>query len=55
MYNGISEEIINNTEEFKLGYLRGVEDSQRKKDIVKEIVVTKDNQTDFQKRLLNSL
>lgn len=54
MYNGISDEISFNTEDYKLGYLRGVEDSQRKKEETKEVIITKENQSEFQKRLLDT-
>lgn len=54
MYNGISDEVTNNDESYKLGYLRGVEDAQKKREEIKEIIITKENQSDFQKRLLGS-
>lgn len=54
MYNGVSDEIINSDESYKLGYLRGVEDSQKKKEETKEVIITKENQSEFQKRLLDT-
>lgn len=48
MYNGISEEIINSDESYRLGYLRGVEDSQKKKEETKDIVEMVHNQNEFQ-------
>ena len=53
MYNGISEEITNNSEDFKLGYLMGVQDAQRKKEIIKDVMELKENQSEFQKELLS--
>lgn len=54
MYNGISEEIINNDESYKLGYLRGVEDSQKKKEENKNIVEMVHNQNEFQLYIKNN-
>ena len=38
MYNGISDEIRFNTEDYKEGYIKGVEDSQSKKEEIKEVI-----------------
>lgn len=53
MYNGvqIKEQA---TDEYKEGYLQGVIDSQTKKEIIKDIMEMKEEQTDFHKRLLDT-
>lgn len=48
MYNGISEEIINNDESYKLGYLRGVDDAQAKKEELKSVLDKINEQNEFQ-------
>lgn len=70
MYNGISEEVLNKTEDYLDGYKRGVEDSQAKKEEKKDILDKIREQDEFQmfvkdncgsfyfnfyKRLLNKL
>lgn len=53
MYNGvqIKEQV---TDEYKEGYLQGVIDSQTKKEIIKDIIEMKEEQTEFHKRLLDT-
>ena len=53
MYNGvqIKEQV---TGEYKEGYLQGVIDSQTKKEIIKDIIEMKEEQTEFHKRLLDT-
>lgn len=53
MYNGvqIKEQA---TDEYKEGYSQGVIDSQKKKEIIKDIMEMKEEQTDFHKRLLDT-
>lgn len=51
MYNGISEEITNNTEDYKEGYLQGVIDSQNKKKEIKDIVDYNKSTDEFHIRL----
>lgn len=53
MYNGvqIKEQA---TDEYKEGYLQGVIDSQTKKEIIKDIIEMKEEQTEFHKRLLDT-
>ena len=38
MYNGVSEEVLNNENAYKMGYLQGVQDSQTKKEVTKDIL-----------------
>lgn len=54
MYNGVSDEISSNTEDYKEGYLKGIQDAQSKKEVVKDIVLAKESQTLFQKSLLEN-
>lgn len=54
MYNGLSEEINNSTEDYKEGYLKGIQDAQSKKEVIKDIMLAKESQTSFQKLLLES-
>lgn len=49
MYNGISDKISFNTEDYKLGYLRGVEDSQSKKEELTEVIDNSKSQNEFDK------
>lgn len=49
MYNGISEEIRFNTEDYKEGYIKGVEDSQSKKEEIKEVMDNAKSQDEFDK------
>lgn len=53
MYNGvqIKEQA---TDEYKEGYSQGVIDSQTKKEIIKDIIEMKEEQTEFHKRLLDT-
>lgn len=54
MYNSVSDEIDNNTEDYKEGYLKGIQDAQTKKEVVKDIMLAKESQTSFQKVLLDN-
>lgn len=49
MYNGISEEIRFSTEDYKEGYIKGVEDSQSKKEEIKEVMDNSKSQDEFDK------
>lgn len=51
MYNGISEEITNSTEDYKEGYLQGVIDSQNKKKEIKDAIDYSESTDEFHIRL----
>ena len=53
MYNGVQIK-EQETDEYKEGYLQGVIDSQVKKEIIKDVMEMKEEQTDFHKRLLDT-
>lgn len=53
MYNGVQMK-EQETDEYKEGYLQGVIDSQTKKEIIKDIIGMKEEQTEFHKRLLDT-
>ena len=53
MYNGVQMK-EQETDEYKEGYLQGVIDSQTKKEIIKDIIEMKEEQTEFHKRLLDT-
>lgn len=54
MYNGVSEEVLNNENAYKMGYLQGVQDSQNKKEVTKDILKMKDEQSEFHKEILEN-
>lgn len=51
MYNGISDEIRFNTEDYKEGYIKGVEDSQKKREETKEVINYNESTDKFHMRL----
>ena len=53
MYNGVSEEVLDNENAYKMGYLQGVQDSQNKKEVTKDILKMKKEQDEFQREVLD--